>query len=76
MLFPPFALKASLAVWQHELQGVQALRQLGHRRGRGARRCRLHGLRFRAGGQHHRLRGGVRGVRRWRLAGRGTVCFL
>ena len=61
---------------RHEPPGVSGLRQLGHRCGPGARRCRVHGLRHRAGGQHHRVRGAVRGVGRRGVAGRRTVRLL
>lgn len=64
------------ALWHHELQGVQELRQQWHRCRPGEGWRRLHGLRLRAGGQHHRVRGGVRGDRRWRVAGCRTVCLL
>lgn len=52
---------------------MRRLRLLGDRGGRGARGRGVHGLRLGAGGQHHRLRGAVRGEQRRRILRRGAV---
>ncbi|KAJ8356451.1 hypothetical protein SKAU_G00192450 [Synaphobranchus kaupii] len=57
----------------HELSSVQELRWHGYRHGPGPGQCSMHALRFRVRGQHHSIRGAIRGKQWGRILGRGTV---